>query len=179
VKKIIQNPGLTKDEMAEFEYNVKTHMQRAYYTALGFLGSHDSAMELSQEAFIRAYRSYKKFDHTKKFFTWYYKILRNLCFNFIRDNKNKTDLSYIENREVDGKSENPVEVVEKRELNKSLELAISKLDFDEREILILKEFEEHSYKEIADLLNIPIGTVMSRLYYARKKLGRILEGMIT
>jgi RNA polymerase sigma-70 factor (ECF subfamily) len=179
VKKIIQNPGLTKEEMTEFEYNVKMYMQRAYYTALGFLGSHDSAMEMSQEAFIRAYRSYKKFDHTKKFFTWYYKILRNLCFNFIRDNKKKADISYIENREVEGKSENPGDVVEKRELHKNLELAISKLDFDEREIIILKEFEEHSYKEIAELLNIPIGTVMSRLYYARKKLAKILEGMIT
>ena len=71
MKKIIQNPGLNKEEMAEFEYNVKVHMQRAYYTALGFLGTHDSAMEMSQEAFIRAYRSYKKFDHTKKFFTCY------------------------------------------------------------------------------------------------------------
>lgn len=165
--------------MAEFENNVKAHMQRAYYTALGFLGSHDSAMEMSQEAFIRAYRSYKKFDHTKKFFTWYYKILRNLCFNFIRDNKKKTDLSYIENRKVNGKSEDPVEVVETEELHKNLETAISKLDFDEREIIILKEFEEHSYKEIAELLNIPVGTVMSRLYYARKKLAKILEGMIT
>jgi RNA polymerase sigma-70 factor (ECF subfamily) len=178
VKKIIQNPGLTKEEMNEFENNVRIHMQRAYYTALGFLGSHDSAMEMSQEAFIRAYRSYKKFDHTKKFFTWYYKILRNLCFNFIRDNKNKTDLSYIENREVEGKAENPVEIVEKVELHKNLEAAIAKLDFDEKEIIILKEFEEHSYKEIAELLNIPIGTVMSRLFYARKKLGRLLEGMM-
>jgi len=179
VKKIIQNPGLTKEEMLEFENNVKLNMKRAYFTALGFLGSHDSAMDMSQEAFIRAYRSYKKFDHTKNFFTWYYKILRNLCFNFIRDNKNKTDLSYIENREVEGKSENPGDVVEKQELYDNLEVAISKLDFEEREIIILKEFEEHSYKEIAELLNIPIGTVMSRLYYARKKLGRILEGMTT
>ena len=163
--------------MAEFENNVKINMKRAYFTALGFLGSHDSAMEMSQEAFIRAYRSYKKFDRTKKFFTWYYKILRNLCFNFIRDNKNKIELSYIENREVEGKSENPGDVVEKQELYENIEVAISKLDFEEREIIILKEFEEHSYKEIAQLLNIPIGTVMSRLYYARKKLGRILEGM--
>ena len=77
------------------------------------------------------------------------------------------------------KGENPGDVVEKQELYKNLELAISELDFEEREIIILKEFEEHSYKEIAELLNIPIGTVMSRLYYARKKLGRILEGMMT
>ncbi|MCK5347572.1 MAG: RNA polymerase sigma factor, partial [Candidatus Heimdallarchaeota archaeon] len=97
--------------------------------------------------------------------------------NFIRDNKNKIELSYIENREVEGKSENPGDVVEKQELYENIEVAISKLDFEEREIIILKEFEEHSYKEIAQLLNIPIGTVMSRLYYARKKLGRILEGM--
>jgi RNA polymerase sigma-70 factor (ECF subfamily) len=61
---------------AEFEKLVKANMKRAYYTALGILGSHDAAMEISQEAFIRVYRNFDKYDRQKNFFTWYYKILK-------------------------------------------------------------------------------------------------------
>ena len=161
--------------MAEFELLVKSNMKRAYYAAFGILGSHDSAMELSQEAFIRAYRSFKKFDHTKKFFTWYYKILRNLCFNFIRDNKKHVDSKYLEQAKYAETSDNPQAEYEKEEAREKLEKAMSELNFEDREILILKEFEDYSYKEIADALDIPIGTVMSRLYYARKKLAGKLE----
>lgn len=165
--------------MAEFELLVKSNMRRAYFAALGILGSHDSAMELSQEAFIRAYRNFKKFDHTKKFFTWYYKILRNLCLNFIRDNRNKVDSKYLEQAKYTSDEDNPVIEYEKEETREKLEKAMSQLDFDDREILTLKEFEDYSYKEIAESLDIPIGTVMSRLYYARKKLAQKLEKVLS
>jgi len=84
-KKKLFNPGLSEKEKMEFENLVKANMKRAYFVALGFLGSRDDAVEISQEAFIRAYRNFKKFDSTKSFFTWYYRILKNLCLNFIRD----------------------------------------------------------------------------------------------
>jgi RNA polymerase sigma-70 factor (ECF subfamily) len=161
--------------MAEFEGLVKTNMQRAYYSALGIIGSHDVAMELSQEAFIRAYRHFKKFDREKKFFTWYYKILRNLCFNFIRDNKNKVTSDYLEQARYASDETNPEKELEKQESQQFLEKALSELNMDDREILTLKEFEDMSYQEIADTLDIPIGTVMSRLYYARKKLAKKLQ----
>ncbi len=164
--------------MAEFELLVKNNMQRAYYAALGILGSHDSAMEISQEAFIRAYRSFKKFDHSKKFFTWYYKILRNLCLNFIRDNKSKVDSKYLEQAKYTSDESNPAVELENEETREKLEKAMAELDFDDREIITLKEFENYSYKEIAEALDIPIGTVMSRLYYARKKLAQKLEKVL-
>jgi RNA polymerase sigma-70 factor (ECF subfamily) len=178
-KKIILNPGLSRSEVAEFELLVKSNMKRAYYAALGFLGSHDSAMELSQEAFIRAYRNFKNFDNTKKFFTWYYKILRNLCFNYIRDNKKKVSISFLESADYTNDEDDPVYAIEKNEENKTIEAALMQLSFEEREIIILKEFEDCSYKEIADTLDIPIGTVMSRLYYARKKLGQKLGKVLS
>jgi RNA polymerase sigma-70 factor, ECF subfamily len=80
---------LNKEQISEFERLVKQNMKRAYFVALAFLGSHDSAVEVSQEAFIRAYRHFNKFDKSKNFFTWYYKILKNLGLNFIRDGKKK------------------------------------------------------------------------------------------
>lgn len=164
--------------MAEFELLVKSNMKRAYYAALGIMGSHDTAMELSQEAFIRAYRSFKNFDKTKKFFTWYYKILRNLCLNFIRDNRKNVSADYLEKAQYTSDETNPEKTYDKNEACEKLENALAQMDFDDREIIILKEFENYSYKEISETLDIPIGTVMSRLFYARKKLAKKLEGML-
>lgn len=160
------------DKKAEFEILVKANMKRAYFTALGILGSHDAAMEISQEAFIRAYKNFSKFDRNRKFFTWYYKILKNLCLNFLRDEKrNKTDL-FIEANEL---SLDPKEEYERSELSLKVNEALMELSVNEREIIILKEFEGLSYKEIAEALELPAGSVMSRLFYARKKLGEVLK----
>jgi RNA polymerase sigma-70 factor, ECF subfamily len=152
-----------------FELLVKSNMKRAYFAALGILGSHDAAMEISQEAFVRAFKHFDTFDLNRNFFTWYYKILRNLCLNYIRDNKNRLEENFIEEKEY--KSEEDFsESYERREMSLLLETALRQLKNEEREIIILKEFEGYSYKEISGMLEIPIGSVMSKLFYARKKL---------
>lgn len=167
-----KNVNLSKPQKSDFERLVKMNMKRAYYIALGFLGSHDLAMDASQEAFIKAYRNFKKFDKNKNFFTWYYKILKNHCLNVIRNIKNKKEENYIE---IKNDSENPLDDIEQKEQIKLLEDALKKLSFEKREIIILKEFEDKSYNEISGLLDIPVGSVMSRLFYARKELGKILK----
>lgn len=164
---------LNFEQRAEFEQLVKRNMRRAYFVALGFLGSHDSAMEISQEAFIRAYKHFDKFDKNRKFFAWYYKILKNLCLNFIRDSKKRSRKEFLELK--DSFSSNPEWAFENKELLELLNKSIGLLDNNEREILVLREFEEMSYKEIAELLNVPEGTVMSRLYYTRKKLSALMQ----
>ncbi len=176
-KKKLFNPGLTEREKMQFESLVKANMKRAYFVALGFLGSEDDAAEISQEAFIRAYRNFKKFDKTKNFFTWYYKILKNLCLNFIRDTKTKKN-GFLEVEELNTTVDDPAEYIEKKELHEKLEKALIELDFEDREIIVLKEFQQMSYKEIAEMLKIPVGTVMSKLFYARKKLAKKLKGII-
>lgn len=169
-KKIIEDPGLSVSLKEEFEMLVKQNMKRAYFSALGLLGSHDAAMDVTQEAFIRAYRNFKSFNDEKKFFTWYYSILKNLCLNFIRDRIRKNETEYIEFKENEHSQSKPGEAIENKELIEKLQEAIDELDFDDREVIILKEFEYHTYKEIAEILNIPVGSVMSKLFYARKKL---------
>lgn len=166
---------LNKQQKTEFDLLVKQNMKRAYFVALGFLGSHDSAMDVSQEAFIRAYRNFDKFDKNRNFFTWYYKILKNLCLNFIRDNKNRNQENFLELRKKTLSSDSPDIILEEKELRQNLYEAIEKLSNDEREILILREFEGMSYAEISELLNVPEGTVMSRLYYTRKKLSSLMK----
>jgi len=162
------------DRKKEFEKLVKANMKRAYYSALGILGNHDDAMELSQEAFIRAYKHFYKFDPTKKFFTWYYKILRNLCLNRIRDTKNRKETELLE-AVSKTEEETPDIQYEREEMKKKIEAALMKLKTSDREIIILKEFENYSYKEISEMIDIPVGSVMSRLFYARKKLASLLK----
>src|SRR3989304_626021 len=132
-----REPSISKKKKREFEVLVKNNMKRAYFSALGLLGSHDSAMDISQEAFIRAYRNFNKYDPKRKFFTWYYKILKNLCLNFIRDNKSRKEENYLEDKYFD----NVLSAEEKNEfehlLNSNPELK--------------NEFEEQ--KKIKEVLN--------------------------
>lgn len=160
-------------DIKEFETLVKANMKRAYVSAYAIIGSHDDAMDISQQAFINAYKSFHKFDKTKNFYTWYYKILKNLCLNFIRDKKRKNEVSII--YAVKKEAESPENLLINDEQNSALNAALNKLEPEEREIIVLKEFENYSYKEMSEMLNIPQGTVMSRLYYSRKKLSKLIE----
>lgn len=158
---------------------VQKYMKRAYFIALGLVGTHDSALDLSQEAFVKAFRALKKLDSNRNFFTWFYQILRNLCFNFLRDSSRHAvpfsevgeyALSQLDDGEPDAAAN-----LEQNELKEIMWQAINQLKPNEREIIILKDFQEMSYNEIAEFLNCPTGTVMSRLYNARKALKAKLE----
>ena len=164
-----------------FGFLVKKYMQRAYYIALGFIGSHESALDLSQEAFVKAFRAIKRFDVDKRFFTWYYQILRNLCFNFLRDRaKHARPFSEFEDHEISRIRDESIasDDVEREEVVFAVQKALSELKMKDREIIVLKDFQDLSYKEIAEVLDCPIGTVMSRLYYARAALKTKLERML-
>jgi RNA polymerase sigma-70 factor (ECF subfamily) len=170
-------------EIQAFGVLVEKYKQRAYGTALGLVGSHEDALDISQEAFVRAYRAIAKFQTRRGgFFTWYYKILRNLCFNFLRDRaKRARPFSEIEVQqqallEIADENYDPTIIAERNDLKDAVWRAISSLNEQEREIVILRDFQEMSYKEIAAGLDCPIGTVMSRLFSARKQLREKLDG---
>ena len=169
---------ISKTKTKEFEVLVKDNMKRAYFSALGFLGSHDAAMDVSQEAFIRAYRNFNKYDTKRNFFAWYYKILRNLCLNFMRDNKNRKEEYFFESRKYEDSRNNPEQSLEEQEEFEILHVAINQLETEDREIIVLREFESYRYEEISEMLNLPAGTVMSRLFYARKKLAEKMKRLM-
>lgn len=168
-------------ETAAFGDLVQRYMRRAYYAALGLVGSPDDALELSQEAFIRAYRARRKLDPDLPFYAWLYQILRRLCFNFNRDRKLRRQRMrearpwLVDQLDRRAESRAPERAVERDEAQRRVQAAIERLGDRDREILLLREFEGLRYREIADLLGIPIGTVMSRLYGARRHLAAALE----
>ena len=128
---------------------------------------------------MRAFRAIKRFEPGKKFFTWYYQILRNLCLNFIRDKKRHArSFSEIDEHEIKKLSDDSQDasvLAEQNELKRALWEAMEELKPNEKEIIVLKDFQDLSYKEIAEILDIPIGTVMSRLFNARQALKAKIE----
>jgi RNA polymerase sigma-70 factor (ECF subfamily) len=168
-------------ESAAFGLLVERYMRRAYYAALGLVGSHEDALDLSQEAFVRAYRARQRLDPDLPFYAWLYQILRRLCFNFVRDRRTRRNRlqearSWLA-EQVGHRAENgsPERSALRSEVRARVQAGIERLRDREREVLVLKEFEGLRYREIAELLGIPIGTVMSRLYTARRHLAEVLE----
>jgi len=174
---ILRTQAGEKDAFGEL---VNRYMRRAYYSALGLVGSPEDAMDLSQEAFVRAYRARARIDPDLPFFTWLYQILRRLCFNFVRDRRTrrrKLDHAsdWLADQASDRLQVDPEAMAQRAELRQSVRDGIERLPDREREVLVLREFEGLRYREIAALLGIPMGTVMSRLYAARKHLVAVIE----
>ena len=168
-------------ESAAFGELVQRYMRRAYFAALGFVGSPEDARDLSQDAFARAYRARQRINPDMQFYTWFYQILRRLCFNFIRDRKLHRDKLreqkswIVDDAAFRSHEHNPQRNIEREQTRRRVRQAIETLPEREREVLVLKEFEGLKYREIAEVVGIPIGTVMSRLYSARKHLASAIE----
>jgi RNA polymerase sigma-70 factor (ECF subfamily) len=153
-------------------------MSDAFYVAYGYTGNAEDARDLSQEAFIKAYQARARFDEARPFYPWLYRILKNHCLNFVTRGRHHVSLDdENEHREIASPAATALENMEENERKRLVRAAIDRLSDDHREIIVLKNFKEHSYKEIADLLGIPIGTVMSRLFYARQALRVLIEEM--
>ncbi|MFW6084211.1 MAG: RNA polymerase sigma factor [Gemmatimonadota bacterium] len=171
----------SRGDSSAFGELVRRNMRRAYRAALGLVGSPDDALDLSQDAFVRALKHAEKLDPKRPFYPWYYAILRRLCFNFLRDRKNRQRLLdergawLAEDLTGGGPGESPEGRLRREDARRIVARALAGLPETQREVLVLREFEELKYREIAELLEIPEGTVMSRLYTARRALADALE----
>ena len=153
---------------------VERYKERAYMIALGFVGNADDAMDLSQEAFVKAFKAMGSFKDGCDFYPWFYAILRNTCFNFLRKRKTRKESSLDAAREygfdvVDG-APDPSATLEHKEMRAVVRSEINNLAPVHKEILLLRHYELLSYKQMAGVLECPIGTIMSRLYAARQTL---------
>jgi RNA polymerase sigma-70 factor, ECF subfamily len=146
-------------------------MKPAYFHALALTGNHDDAVDVSQEAFIKAWKAMSTFDLSRSFYPWYYTILKRLSLNVLRSRSRRredamSDLpGWLEPRAGD----TPESRMEEKEITQQVKRVLLSMDVDDREILVLRDLEGYSYREIAHVLGIPTGTVMSRLYTARNR----------
>jgi RNA polymerase sigma-70 factor (ECF subfamily) len=167
------------DSPEAFEALVNRYMKDAYFIALGFVGNREDALDLSQEAFVRAYRNIKHVKADRKFFPWFYQILKNLCISHLRKRRYRRagSLDADDCPEVEDTSDSfsPEAVAARSEIKDKVWQAISKLDEKHREVIILRHFQNMSYEQIAEALFCNKGTVTSRLYYARKRLEELLS----
>jgi RNA polymerase sigma-70 factor (ECF subfamily) len=170
-------------DVAAFEDLVNAYKQKAYYVALGFVGNHEDALDLSQDAFVKAFKAIKTFDLNSPFFPWFYKIIKNHCLNYIKKNQRVRNDSLEELEEetfaqFEDVRPDPRDQYADSETRHQLWRAIDRLKPDFREIIIMKHFHNLSYKEIAEALDIPIGTVMSRLFNARQELRELMKEIL-
>ena len=155
---------------SEIEFLVKKYRREAYFHARTILGNTEDAADACQESFTKAFLAIPKLTQMDAFYPWFYRILRNCCLNMIRKKKS-ADKYKTETRHhmalVDHDT-NPSATLEKKEDKRFIWDVLKKLSPEFREILVLKYLQDFCYAEISEYLGIPRGTVMSRLYYARK-----------
>jgi len=146
---------------------VSRYMQTAYYVALGFVHNHQDALDISQDSFIRVYRKIRHYDPERPFFPWFYRVMKNLCMDHLKKLRRLNEVPLEDNLIL---REEKCD----REMKAVLWRGIEKLPFEQKEIIILRYFRQYSYQEIAEIINKPVGTVMSSLFYAKKRLKDII-----
>jgi len=174
-----------KGDMRSFEELVARHRDKIYARAYSMMRNEDEAIDLSQEAWVKSWQRLAQFQGDSSFGTWMTRIVINLCLDQLRRRKRQRTESIEEMTEETGGVErqmpvvmvNPTERLERAELRKRIEVGLKQLSHEHRTVLVLHEFEQMEYKEIAKTVGCSIGTVMSRLFYARRKMAVLLAGL--
>ena len=146
-----------------FEYLVKQYRREAYFHALGFVGDSSTAEDMCQEALAKVYANTPRLKTIGAFYPWFYMILRNKCFNHLRSYKPQQP-----DNELFDFSTDPINLIQGDAEKEMVWATLGRLKPEFREILIFKHLQDKSYERISNILQIPRGTVMSRLYHARK-----------
>lgn len=177
--------GATKrGDRDAFDRLTRTVRGRAYRVAASLVGSGEDALDLTQEALLKTYRARDSYRDGEPFLPWFHRILRNTCISFLRRRGRVRERSLTGVRPGSGGEEVEYEIVdegpgpshalERSEAAEAFWTAFNRLSARDREILSLRHFDELSYRAIAHALEIPEGTVMSRLFHARRRLREAL-----
>ena len=169
-------------DMAAFEELVARHRDRIYARAYSMMRNEEEAVDLSQEAWVKGWQRLRQFQGDSSFGTWMTRVVINLCLDQLRKQKRQRTESIEAMDEESGGVErqmpvvtvNPTAGLERAELRQRIDRALGLLSYEHRTVLVLHEFEDMEYKEIARTMGCSIGTVMSRLFYARRKLAVLL-----
>ncbi|MDP4153239.1 MAG: sigma-70 family RNA polymerase sigma factor [Bacillota bacterium] len=166
-----------------FSVIVSMYERKVYNTALHMCKNADDAMDISQEVFLKLYKAIPSFKGESSLSTYIFRVTSNMCIDYLRKNKKNKNTMSLTREDIDGDettieirdtSPNPEQLAEKTEQNETLRRCIDKLPDIYREIIILREFDGLSYKEISQVTGIEEGTVKSRLLRARDNLKKLL-----
>lgn len=172
-------------DTAAFEELVARHRDKVFARAYSMMRNEEQAIDLSQEAWIKGWQRLRQFQGDASFGTWMTRIVINLCLDELRRQKRQRAESIEELDAESGGVErqmpvvlvNPTSGLERAELRERINRALSQLSYEHRTVLVLHEFEEMEYKQIAKTMGCSIGTVMSRLFYARRRLAALLADL--
>ena len=168
-----------KGDLAAYDDLVKRYQERIYATIYHMTSNHEDANDLAQDSFIKAFQALKSFKGGSTFYTWLYRIAVNKTINFLKQRKNRTHMSL---NDIDFNAEHDVDLIalisEKtprrdaglNELKKKLNEALLKLSEPHRLVVVLHDVQGQSHEEIAEIMDCNIGTVRSRLFYARQQM---------
>jgi len=155
---------------------VERYRDKLFYHALYILKDSEEALDVTQEVFIRSFNEPKAFDPDFKIKAWLFRVCTNLCYNIVRDKKRRTGILENLGRQQAGKSPpNAADHASHREMSARMQQALDELTLAHKTILLLKYWDDLSYLEISEVLEIKLGTVMSRLSRAKEKLALTLE----
>jgi RNA polymerase sigma-70 factor (ECF subfamily) len=174
-----------KGDMGAFEELVARHRDKVYARAYSMMRNEEEALDLSQEAWVKGWQRLNQFQGESSFATWLTRIVINLCLDQLRKQKRQRSESIEAMDEESGGVErqmpvitvNPTAGLERQELRQRIDYALGQLSYEHRTVLVLHEFQEMEYKEIAKTMGCSIGTVMSRLFYARRKMASLLADL--
>ena len=160
-----------------FAVLVERHQNRVFQFVFTLLRNRQDAEDVAQEALMGAFRKLNTFEGRSSFFTWLRRLAYNACIDHLRRQKSrKSELATDELSQFGGaQRENPVVQLEERETIQAVRMAIDQLPDEQRSIVCMRDIEGMDYSEIASVLEIPIGTVRSRLHRARMELKAIFE----
>jgi RNA polymerase sigma-70 factor (ECF subfamily) len=177
---IIVERALTGDAEA-FGEIVRRWERRIFALTYGMLGREEDARDATQETFLAAFRNLRGFRGEAKVSSWLHRIAVNQCISRQRRSRVRSELALEEEQENDANlfaspiSYSPAHVAEGRQQTAAVRRAVNSLPLDLRQVVVMKEFEELTFREIADVLDLPLSTVKSRLYTAMKQLQMRLQ----
>ena len=169
-----------------FDELVTRYRTRVFSMIYNMVHSEQDAWDLAQDSFLKAWKSIKRFRGSSSFYTWIYRIVMNVTIDWLRKKhvrgagaefNDETQLREINpaSQTVPKTEALPYETMERGEIRTRIDQAIAQLSPEQRAVILMKEIEGMQYHEISEALGCSIGTVMSRLFYARKKLQTLLK----
>ena len=168
-------------DQAAFEQVVKLYQRRAFAVAIGMVGNAEDAMDVVQESFIKVHRYLDRFRGSSSFYTWLYRIVVNVSIDHLRKANRTRTVEYEEGRYRPGDERGPTQpadgpgVIGRKKLRGRVQEALAKLSPNHRAVILMREVQGLSYTEMAEAMRCSKGTIMSRLFHARRRMQQALR----